>query len=285
MELSKTHLGKTPFITNVTVFSSTLIVDGALLVSGATTTAIGATVTVATTTASNADFIGVTQVGSLQASVSVENRAPNSHAFGIPSSGIPNTGSLTTALTCHLPLCINSDAFYMARYSTTTAAATAADTVDTWTASTTTDASRGTTGLDVIGGWLFSLAGTNTAGNTPTFSGSLRYITDQSATTAVTLLTAMNISTDSHMIWAARPWKKAGQLNGTADALRSRSATSGTGFQQNGARMLSVDAYISHDQAPTHPLRKHVDNGLDSLTNVKMYGEVLFTSPLIQELA
>ena len=78
MQLSRLTEGRTPFIMNVTVFSATAIVEGALLVTGATTTAQGATVTVATTTASNADFIGVTQVGSLLASVSKENAAPHS---------------------------------------------------------------------------------------------------------------------------------------------------------------------------------------------------------------
>ena len=47
MQLSRVMDGRTPFITNVTVFSATAIVEGALLVSGASTTAQGAAISVA----------------------------------------------------------------------------------------------------------------------------------------------------------------------------------------------------------------------------------------------
>lgn len=285
MELSKTHLGQTPYITNVTVFNATVINDGAMLVSGASTTAIGATITVATTTVDGQDYIGVTQLSSSFATQSKENLAPNSHAFGIPSSGIPNTGSLTTVMKNHLPLCINTNVSYMAQYSTTTGAATATDNAATWSASTGLVATRGTTGVNVIGGWLFSLAGVNSAGNTPTFSGSLRYISNQTATTNLALLTAMNISTDSHMIWSDRTWKKGGTLTTTADFLRSQSGSSTTGLHLNGSHMLGIENWITHDQAPTHPLRQHVDDGLDSLTGVRMYKEIIFTAPFITDAA
>lgn len=279
MELAKTHLGMTPFITNVTVFSATAIVDGALLVTGASTTAQGAVVSVALDTTDSINFIGVTQVSSSIATQSKENLAPNSHAFHIGSDGFPNEG--TTAGLDYLPLCINPGASYFALYATTTAAGTAAATVGTWTASTTTAAQRGTTGLDVLGGWLFSLAGVNSAGNTPTFSGSLRYISNQSATTHLTLLTAMNISTDSHMIWVERTWKKGGVFNATADQLRSQSGSSGTGLKLNGAPMLSIENWVGHDSAPLHPLRQWTDDGLDGLTGVKLYSEMMFTAPFV----
>ena len=212
------------------------------------------------------------------------------HAFNMPSSGFPVTGSAaTTAPTAkplsYLPLCVNTDALYFGLYGNTTATGTTGDTVGTFTASTGTVVTRGSTGLDILGGWLFSLGGVNTAGNTPTFSGSLRYISNQTSTTDLVLLTAMNVSTDSHMIWVDRTWKKAGQLNSTANALRSASAASGTGLKQNGARMLAVENYMISDHAPLHPLRPWVDDGLNGLTNVRLYGEFVFTSPFLQELA
>lgn len=279
MQLSRVAGSLTPYITNVTVFNATVINKGAFLVSGATTTAAGATVTIATTTVDGQFFIGVTQEASSLLTQSKENLAPNSHAFRIPSSGIPNTGTTSTAGLCYMPLCINTDANYMALYSTTTGSGTASNNVATWTASTTTAAVRGTTGTDVIGGWLFSLAGTNSAGNTPTFSGSLRYIANQAATTSVTLLTAMNISTDSHMVWVDHAWKKSAVFTTTADLLRSQSGSTGTGFQLNGAQVLRIDNYINADHAPTHPLRSWVDNGLDGLTGVELMSEIRFIAP------
>lgn len=290
MQLSRVMDARTPMIMNVTVFSATAIVEGALLVSGASSTAQGAVVTVSLDTSDGNNFIGVTQVGSSFALQSKENGAPNSHAFNIPSSGFPVSGTAgTTGPTAkplnYLPLCVNTEALYYGIYSTTTGAATASDTVGTWTASTTTAAVRGTTGIDVLGGWLFSLASVNSAGNTPTFSGSLRYIANQAATTSLTLLTAMNISTDSHMLWADRTWKKSIVLNTTADKIRSQSGSSGTGLHLNGARAVRLDNYMVADHAPMHPLRPWVDDGLNGLTGLRMFGELYFTSPFLQDQA
>ncbi len=285
MQLSRTMSGQTPFIMNVTVFSSTVISEGAMLVTGASTTAVGATVVVQyTDNTDGTNFIGVNQVGSSLASASVENRAPNSHAFGIPSSGIPNTGSTTTVIKNYLPLCINTDASYFALYSTTTGAGTASDPVATWSASTGAVATRGTTGVNVIGGWLFSLAGTNSAGNTPTFSGSLRYISNQTATTNVALISVMNISTDSHMIWMDHSWKKSAVFTSGGNMLRSHSGASATGYQLNGAKVIRIDNYINADHAPTHPLRFHVDDGLNGLTGVELLSELVFTAPFLQNV-
>lgn len=283
MQLSKLASGRTPYITNVTVFSATAISEGALLVSGGSTTAQGAAVTVTLDTTDGVNAIGVTQVGSSLATQSKENFAPNSHAFSIPSSGFPSTGTSAAAASGrpYLPLSINVDAFYYGLYSTTTGSGTASDTVGTWTASTITAVVRGTTGVDVLGGWLFSLAGVNSAGTTPTFSGQLRYIANQAATTSLTLLTAMNVSTDSHMIWVGRTWKKEGVLNSTADKLRSASGSSGTGLKLTGTKMLSIESWIDHDAAPMHPLRVQTDDGLNGLTGVKLFSELQFTNPFL----
>lgn len=290
MQLSRTLDSQTPFIMNVTVFSATAINEGAMLVSGASTTAQGASVTVTLDTTDGLNFIGVTQVGSSLATQSKENAAPNSHAFAIPSNGFPSTGTAgTTGPTgkplCYLPLVVNPECAYFAQYSTTTGAGTASDTVGTWTASTTTAVNRGTTGADILGGWLFSLAGVNSAGNTPTFGGSLRYISNQSSTIAATLLTAMNVSTDSHMLWVDRTWKKAGILNSTADKLRSTSGSSGTGFKLNGTHMVSIENYIQSDNKPYQPLRSWVHDGLNGLSGVKLYSEIVFTQPFINDVA
>ena len=283
MQLSKVGDARTPMIQPIAVFSATAIVEGAVLVYGATTTAQGATVLVSLDTTDVLNVMGITQVGSTLATQSKENAAPNSHAFNIPTSGFPNTGTAgtggpTAKPLSFLPLSINPDAQYFAFYSTTTGAGTASDTVGTWTAGTTTAATRGTTGLDVLGGWLFSLTGVNSAGNTPTFGGSLRYVSNQSATVAVTLITAMNVSTDSHMIWVDHTWKKAGMLNSTADKLRSTSGSSGTGFKLNGTKIVLGEHYMVADHAPLHPLRSWVDDGLNGLTNARFYHEVMFPS-------
>ena len=87
------------------------------------------------------------------------------------------------------------------------------------------------------------------------------------------------------MIWVGRAWKKEGVLNSTADRLRSASGSSGTGFKLTGTHMVSVENYIAADHAPLHPLRKHVDNGLDGLTGVRLYSELVFTAPFLTDVA
>ena len=149
MELSKVQLGQTPFIAPVAVFSATAIVQGAVMCTGATTTAQGCVIantggSVSLDTTDCVSFVGITQVGSSFATQSKENIAPNSHAFNIPSSGFPSTGTSSTAGLCHLPLCLNPQAIYFGQYSVTTGSGTASDNVATWTAGTTTAAaSRG----------------------------------------------------------------------------------------------------------------------------------------------
>lgn len=279
MELSKSLAGRTPMITNVTVFSATAIAHGALLVTGASTTAQGAIVpTVATTTVDYLSVIGVTQEGSTFVTQSKENKAPNSHAFNIPSSGFPVSGTASTAGLCYLPTSINTDAAYFIGYSTTTGAGTASDLVATWTASTITALVRGTTGLDVLGGWIFSLGSVNSAGNTPTFSGQLRYIANQAVTTSVTLLTATSMSTDSHCIWVDRTFKLTGTLTSTGDKFRSHAGGSAAAFQNNGARLIKIENWMVADHAPLHPLRSWVDDGLNGLTNARFFGESVFPS-------
>ena len=272
MDLARVMNDGVPFIPNVTVFLATAINDGAVLVTGASTTAQGATILVTLDTTDVLNVIGVSQVSTSRATASPERAA----LYNIGTDGFPNEG--TTAGIDYLPVCVNPGATFFALYSTTTGAGTAADTVGTWTAGTTTAAQRGTTGTDVLGGWVFSLASVNSAGTTPTFSGALRYISNQSATTHVTLLTAMNISTDSHMIWVDRTWKKSGILNSTADLLRSTSGSSGTGFQLNGTRMARIENYVTTDNNETRPLRRWVHDGLNGLTGVTLKSELTFTS-------
>ena len=279
MQLLSIEGGRAPMIMPVTVFSATAIVEGAVLVTGASTTAQGAVVLVTLDTTDVLNVVGVTQVSSSLATQSKENLGQNASAWHIGSDGFPNEG--TAGSLDYLPLSINPDAIYLAVHSTTTAAGTASDNVATWTAGTTTAAQRGTTGTDVLGGWLFSLSGVNSAGNTPTFSGSLRYISNQSATTHVTLLTAMNISTDSHMIWADRTWKRGGVLNSTADRLRSQSGSTGTGFQLNGTKIMRMENYMVADTMPLHPLRPWVDDGRNGMSNPRVFGAITFPSQFL----
>lgn len=279
--LQKVGLGLSAYITNVPVFrAGSAIEQGSVMVSGATTTAQGATNTVAADTTDANNFIGVSIVSSSQASAAPENVNGIGWArFNIATSGVCARGTTNNGQDW-LPLCINVDAFYLGAYSTTTGAGTASNNWNGFSASTTTNIITGTTGLDVLGGWLFSVA--TVSGGTATFSGSLRYIANQAATTSLTLRTAMSKSADSEMIWWDRLWKQSGVFRvGTTDFLRSVSGTSGSGLKLNGVSMVITENYVQHDAAPLHALRTWVDDGLNGLTGVRAYSEVRFTDPYL----
>jgi hypothetical protein len=168
-----------------------------------------------------------------------------------------------------LPAIINPDALFFAWYSTTTAAATAGDTItESITASTGTSVTIASLDQDQIGGWLFSHSSNSTG--TATYYGQLRYITTATVTGLCGLATAMNLSTDSSLILMDPIGIIRSCVNSTGQHLRSQGGA-GVKLAQG---LYQRDVYGCWDSAPMHPLRKWVDDGKNSLTGVKLYGEV-----------
>lgn len=272
MELSRLLSGNTPFVTNVPVYLATTVDGlkrGAVICSGATGSTRGFTLSVATTTAACKDVQGVLQAS---ASFAYETQKEGTNglyanSFRVESDLICDRGAVGG--NNWLPACINPDALYFAWYSTTQAAATAGDTItQSITASTGTSVTIASLDQDQIGAWIFSHSA-NSVG-TPTYSGSIRYITTATATGVCGLATAMNLSTDSSLV-----------LMDPAGIIRSIVNSTGQHLRSQGGAGLKVaqgiyikDNYGAWDNAPMHPLRKWMDDGLDSLTGVKLYSEV-----------
>ena len=279
MDLSRCISGMTPFITNIAVYKAGSVLDeGAVVCLTADTGSLqGVVISVATTTAANDNEVGVTQISSSRASAAQENYALNSHYFGMPSDGIPDltTASGGTAMQ-FMPVCINPDALYFALYSETTATTSTGDAKTLGVSATVgTSVVLGSSGVDHCGGWLFSSAVNNTAGAAPTFSGSLRYVTTTAASDTFGLATAMNVSTDSVMLVVSQPQRKLTVISSGGNFLRSHGAGTAGKIAQS---LLIHENYISHSQAPHHPLRFRVDNGLDGLTRVRIWSEVALTN-------
>src|SRR3990167_775599 len=279
MDLSRCISGTTPLITNIAVYKAGSVLDeGAVVCLTADTGSLqGVAISVATTTAANDNEVGVTQVSSSRASAAQENLALNSHYFAIPTDGIPDltTASAGTAMQ-YLPVCINPDALYFALYSETTATTSTGDAKTLGiTASTGTSVILGSSGVDHCGGWLFSSAVNGTAGTAPTFSGSLRYVTTTAASDTYGLATAMNVSSDGVMLIVSQPQRKLTVISSGGNFLRSHGAGTAGKIAQS---LLIHENYISHSQAPHHPLRFAVDNGLDGLTRVRIWSEVALTN-------
>jgi hypothetical protein len=273
MELSRLVSGNCPFITNIPVYLATTVnglKKGAVVSAGATGSNRGYTLSVATTTAAAKDAVGVLQLDAQDAYNNVDQgqgKSTKGADFRVQSDYICDRGA--TGGNDWLPAIINPDALYFAWYSTTQAAATAGDTItQSITASTGTTVTIASFDQDQVGGWLFSHSSNSTGA--PTFSGQLRYISVSTQTGLVGLLTAMNVSTDSSLI-AMDP----------AGLRRSVVTSDGRFLRSQGAAGLKVaqgiwqwDVYGSWDSAPMHPLRSWMDNGLNGLTGVKLFGEV-----------
>ena len=273
MELSRLIGGGCPFVTNIPVYLATTVDGlkrGAIVCSGATGATRGFTLSVPTTTAACKDVMGVLQIGAAEAYSNPDQgqgRSSKGSDFRVQSDHICDRGA--TDGNDWLPAVINPDALYFAWYSTTQAAATAGDTItQNITASTGTTVTIASFDQDQVGGWLYSHSENSTG--TPTYSGSLRYVSVSTQTGLVGLKTAMNVSTDSSLIAMDAPGLRRSVVNSDGRYLRSQGAA-GLKVAQG---VYQFDVYGSWDQAPMHPLRQWMDDGLDALSSVKLYGEV-----------
>lgn len=279
MELSRLMGGGTPLVMNINVQDAVAIVDGAVL-SQATlnTTAQGVTPLVTRSSAANDAAFGISQVSSAQASASVDNvNAMNAYRFNIDTDGIPNRA--TTTGSDWLPVCVNPDALYYAEYSikTTTATPTASDALVTGiTAAVGTVVTIASTSDEgIAGGWLMdsrSGATSSAAADAPTFSGQLRFVANATGTIKFGLLTSMNVSVDSNLLWASPQTYSHTLITASASSLASQmNGSTDAKFDQG---MKIMENYVKHSEAPLHPLRQWVDDGLDGLTGQSMYSEL-----------
>ena len=275
MDFSRTLSGgDSPFVTNMPVYLATTaqgLKKGAVLCTGATGTNAGYTLSVTTTTAACADAIGVLQIGAYEAYNDPDkgqSRDDDAGSYRVQSDYICDRTQSVGA--DWLPTIVNPDALYMGWLSHTTAAATASDTLtESITASTGTIVTITSVLQDVIGGWIFTHSINSTT--TTTYSGSLRYANKSIADSSIGCATAVNMSTDSSVLFCSRPGITQTVISSTGQFLRSGGA-GGAGKAEQ--KLLTHDNYIGHDAAPMHPLRFWVDDALDGLTGVKMYSEI-----------
>lgn len=273
MDLSRLQGGGTPLIMNIATQSAATVRAGVILTMNAvTTTAYGATVTIGSTSACGAGALGVTQVSTAQASADVHNvSGPGYTRFNIDTDGIPNAAAASGGN--FVPTLVNTDAMYFVSYSTSTAAQNAINIGIT--ATTTTNVTLTSAGdHQRTGSWLMDGGNValSSAGGTPTYNGQLRFCTLAAASDSIGLTTAMNVSTDSNLVWAGPANTKLINLNPGGDLAGS--IISGTTIGKTAGNLLIVENYVSHSAAPMHPLRFWQDNGLNGLTQNVLYSEV-----------
>jgi hypothetical protein len=280
MELAHLMDGQTPYITNLTVYSASVIEAGSFMTidEGTAVTNVGCTVSTSTSSTNCADFLGVNTVATSQASAAQENLAFGGQSFNLDTDGIPNRG-ISTGGSDYIPVLLSPGAIYFGYYSTTTGAATAGVNVYNLTASNTTNVVGVLLGnQQLAGSWIYSLS--TVSGGTATYSGQVRQIANSAATTSLTMLTAWQVSTDTEavMTYALNTIGVAfNNVSGSANWLASRITGGANSASRNdGAQCKIIASLMQHDNAPLHRLTQRVDDGLDGVENGKVYSELVF---------
>lgn len=271
--LSRLMNNDVPYVANVPVFASAtglLLKEGLLnFITGSTATGTFFGLTTAATTAQAKNVLGPLAMNDFDAVQSKENNGLNAAAYRFGSNGIPNRGAATGYN--WMQSVINHDQLNYCTWDQTSVNVIQSNiTASTGTLITITGAEA-----SIAGAWLFSTDTTATLTNT--FSGSLRYVSNISATTgSFGLTTAMNVSVDSDLILVRPVNHRLTQLDTTARFLMSTSAAGA------GVAIHVFENFITHAQSPMTALRFFVHDGLDGLAvkSVKLQSEILYLTHL-----
>lgn len=282
MDLSRLEGGGTPFVTNVMVFASAAVAQGVMLHYSATsTTACGAvpSLTATSTTGYGTNAIGVTQVGTAQGSTDVHNvNGYGTTRFNIGSDGVPNESVLVGS--DWIPTLVNIDARYFCAFSTATGVHAAATTgITASTGTVVTIVGLGEPGIPgkSPGGWIMDgrTGALSSAGVASTYNGQLRAVTASAASSILSIATAMNVSTDSNLVFS-NPIGYKGTLFTSNGQLRATIGSSTAGALIQG--YIITDTLVVHAAAPRHSLRFWQDDGLSGLTQNILFNELRCTS-------
>lgn len=282
MDLSRLEGGGTPFETNIAVAAAATIVQGVMLHYSATsTTSCGAvpSLTATSTTGYGTNAIGVTQIGTAAATADIHNvNGIGITRFNIGSDGIPNESVLVGS--DWIPTLINIDARYYCSFSTATGVHAAASTgITASTGTVVTIVGLGDPGIPgkSPGGWIMDGGNValSSAAGTPTYNGQLRAVTASGASSILSITTAMNVSTDSNLVFT-NPIGYKGTIFSANGQLRATIGSSTAGALIQG--YIIVDSLVRHDAAPMHSLRFWQDNGLNGLTHNVLFNELRCTS-------
>ena len=285
MQLANLMDGKTPYITNLTVYSASAIDQGAFMTidHGTAITNVGCTVSVNTGSANCANFMGCTTLSSSQATAAQENLGLGGQSFNIATDTLPDRG-ISTGGSNYLPVLVSPGAIWYGRYDQTTGTGTVGVNVKTFTAADTTAVEFVVCDLTSnAGAWMYTLATVSTG--TATFSGQLRQISNSVASTSFTTLTSVQLSADSEAVVTYSPAAlgctfsiatPGGVPTASVFGSIAASAAVGSASRNDGAQMKVLASCIQHDAAPLHRLTQRVDDGLDGVTNGKVYSEVVF---------
>lgn len=293
MQLSRCLVGQTPLQTNIRVYDSGTLEDGALMMwnpsansSGALT---GSDASVAYFIKAAADdgtaaldAIGVLQASSTNAVGDKNNLGNDGGAYKIGTDYKADAG--VTVDGNYLPCIISPQVLYFAEYyqqddvdSGDGNVITANITASTSTTLTITDLQD-----DLDAGWVFSTARTSSTAYKP---GQLRFIESSAATGSCVLITAMDVATTTDLILILP--KMCTRTGLTDDGVGLCSLTDKTANDASEGLCVGLGIWenlAKHESDPWHPLREWRDDGLNDLGAFRAQAEVWLTSHVFYDL-
>jgi len=286
MQLSRCLIGQTPLVTNIRVYDSGTLEDGALMMLNASAYSSGApnggdsynfTKAAADNNTAGIDAIGVLQTSSTKARAMRDNLSNDSNAMKIGSDYYADAA--VSAGGNYLPCIISPQVMYYAEYYQQADADSGANVITAnITASTSTTVTQTDLQDHLDGGFLFSTDRTSSAAYEP---GQLRYITASAATGSCTIDSAMKVATTSDFILMLPPY--CSRTGMTDDGVGLCSLTDKTADDASvglATTLLVWDNYARWDGAPLHGLRYWSDKALDGIKGMSAFAEVILTDHL-----
>ena len=285
MQLSRCLAGQTPYKTNIRVYDSGTLEDGALMMwnptyhsSGAPNSgAVNYFIKAAADDATEAiDAIGVLQASSTNVVGDKNNLANDAMATKIGTDYYADAG--LTVGGNYLPCIISPEVLYFAEYYQIADADSGVNVVSVTSASASTTLTITDLQDHLDGGFIYSTKLTDSAAPNP---GQLRYVTVSAATGSCTIDSAATYGTSDDVILILPQYMTRTGL--TDDGVGLRSLTDKTADDPSVGLGISIqvwDNYGQWDSAPTHPLRYWKDKGLNGLKRTRFKAEIRLTDHL-----
>ena len=289
MELSKVLYGQSSYVTNVRVFSSGQLYEGALMMRAASAWTSGApndgsqyyfVVAALDTSSAARDTIGALQTSSLKAVDLKENlSAVGYDRYNIGADYFAD--ALISVGGNYLPVEIAPDALYMAEYLQAADKASGANVISAnISASTGTTVTITTLQDHLDGGFLFSTDLTSSVAYEP---GQFRIITVSAGTGSCTIDSAMKVSTTTDFILGLPPMCSRVGLSDDGVGLCSLTDKTADDASEGLCQgLLIFENYISHQSSGgLVPVRYWEHRGMDGIDGLKAYAEVFLTDHIL----
>ena len=283
MKLNRCLIGNTPYISNVKVYDTGKMYEGALMMLNASALSAGApndgsaynfTIAAADSTTAGVDALGILMVSTEDAYKDKMNGALNGSGYNIGSDYYAD--ATIAAGANFLPVMVSPEVLYLAEYFQKADNEGGANVISAnITASTSTTVTITSLQDHLDGGFFYSTKLTSASAYEP---GQFRCITTSAATGSCTIDSAMKVGTTTDLIMGLPPMcTRTGMTDDAVGLCSLPDKTADDASVGLCTTLLVWENYITHRSAPLHPVRYLVDKGQDGLVNLRAYAEIKCT--------